>query len=130
MGPNHLSITKRGAGVPRHEARARLGSGAHMGPVCGGAVAPFFWAFCAPNNLIHTTNSPNPVLARVCGRLGTPQMTTIQRMMLDRLFIEFGVDISPAEMLEGSALDQWISNAEDDLFSRLIHDHEGPVNGR
>ncbi len=47
-------------------------------------------------------------------------MTELQTIMLTRLRLEFDVDTTPADGLEGAALDQWIELAEDDLFERLI----------
>jgi len=59
MRHNQLSITKRGAGEPRDEARAHLGSGAQRGPACGDTAAPFAYLSEASNNLIHRNNSPS-----------------------------------------------------------------------
>ena len=47
-------------------------------------------------------------------------MTELQTIMLTRLRREFDVDTTPADGLDGAALDQWIELAEDDLFERLI----------
>ena len=47
-------------------------------------------------------------------------MTELQTIMLRRLSAEFDVDTTPADVLEGAALDAWIELAEDDLFERLI----------
>lgn len=47
-------------------------------------------------------------------------MTELQTIMLTRLRLEFDVDTTPADVLEGAALDAWIELAEDDLFERLI----------
>ena len=47
-------------------------------------------------------------------------MTELQTIMLTRLRLEFNVDTTPADVLEGAALDAWIELAEDDLFERLI----------
>ncbi len=47
-------------------------------------------------------------------------MTELQTIMLTRLRREFDVDTTPADGLEGAALDAWIELAEDDLFERLI----------
>ena len=47
-------------------------------------------------------------------------MTEFQTIMLTRLRLEFDIDTTPADGLEGAALDQWIERAEDDLFERLI----------
>ena len=47
-------------------------------------------------------------------------MTELQTIMLTRLRLEFDVDTTPADGLDGAALDQWIELAEDDLFERLI----------
>ena len=47
-------------------------------------------------------------------------MTEFQTIMLRRLSAEFDVDTTPADGLEGAALDAWIELAEDDLFERLI----------
>ena len=47
-------------------------------------------------------------------------MTELQTIMLTRLRLEFDVDTTPADGLEGAALDAWIELAEDDLFERLI----------
>jgi len=69
MRHNQLSITKRGAGEPRDEARAHLGSGAQRGPACGDTAAPFAYLSEASNNLIHTNYSPKSSPARVSGRL-------------------------------------------------------------
>lgn len=46
-------------------------------------------------------------------------MTEIQRAVLDRLRDFFGVDVMPAEKLEGSDIDAWITAKEDDLFETL-----------
>ena len=46
-------------------------------------------------------------------------MTEFQTIMLRRLRLEFDVDTSPADGLEGAALDQWIEQAEDALFEKL-----------
>lgn len=51
-------------------------------------------------------------------------MTNLQRVMLDRLCIEFGIDVAIAEGLNGDDLDHWISKAEDDLFRCLQSDHK------
>ena len=47
-------------------------------------------------------------------------MTELQTIMLTRLRLEFDVDTTPADGLEGAALAAWIELAEDDLFERLI----------
>ena len=47
-------------------------------------------------------------------------MTELQTIMLTRLRLGFDVDTTPADVLEGAALDAWIELAEDDLFERLI----------
>jgi hypothetical protein len=47
-------------------------------------------------------------------------MTELQTIMLTRLRLEFDVDTTPADGLDGAALDAWIELAEDDLFERLI----------
>mgnify|MGYP003377009767 CR=1 FL=1 len=47
-------------------------------------------------------------------------MTNLQTIMLRRLRLEFAVDTTPAEGLEGAALDAWLYQAEDELFERLI----------
>ena len=47
-------------------------------------------------------------------------MTELQTIMLTRLRREFDVDTTPADGLDGAALDAWIELAEDDLFERLI----------
>ena len=47
-------------------------------------------------------------------------MTELQTIMLTRLRREFDVDTTPADGLDGAALDAWIERAEDDLFERLI----------
>ena len=46
-------------------------------------------------------------------------MTEFQTIMLTRLRLEFDVDTTPADGLEGAALDQWIERAEDELFEKL-----------
>jgi hypothetical protein len=46
-------------------------------------------------------------------------MTELQTIMLTRLRLEFDVDTTPADGLEGAALDQWIERAEDELFEKL-----------
>lgn len=40
-------------------------------------------------------------------------------MLLCRLNAEFDVDVTPAQGLEGGALDAWIEGAEAALFERL-----------
>jgi len=62
MRPNQLSTKRRGR-ASGSAARASAG-GAQRGPACGDTAAPFADAL----NLIHTNYSPNPVLARLCGR--------------------------------------------------------------
>ncbi|MHB8123814.1 MAG: hypothetical protein ACYDG4_16925 [Desulfuromonadaceae bacterium] len=47
-------------------------------------------------------------------------MTELQTIMLTRLRLEFDVDTTPADGLEGAALDAWIEQAEDELFERLM----------
>ena len=47
-------------------------------------------------------------------------MTNLQTIMLRRLHLEFDVDVTLAQGLEGAALDAWIVRAEDDLFERLM----------
>ena len=54
-------------------------------------------------------------------------MTEFQTIMLRRLSAEFDVDTTPADGLEGAALDQWIERAEDDLFERLTAKEQGNV---
>ena len=49
-------------------------------------------------------------------------MTEFQTIMLTRLRLEFDVDTTPADVLEGAALDAWIELAEDDLFERLTEE--------
>lgn len=93
----------------------------------------------APLNLIHTTKSPNPIAARVSGRLdpskglplgglleaeSVPGRTPFQALMLTRLNHEFGVDTSPAAALTGALLDQWIYRAEDHLADRLMTEYK------
>jgi hypothetical protein len=39
--------------------------------------------------------------------------------MLERLRLEFGVDVAPAEGLTGAALDTWVDAADEALFLRL-----------
>ncbi len=46
-------------------------------------------------------------------------MTNFQNIMLRRLRLEFDVDTTPAQGLEGTALDAWIEGAEDALFEEL-----------
>lgn len=46
-------------------------------------------------------------------------MTDLQTIMLRRLGSEFDVDTTPANGLEGAALDAWIEQAEDELFEKL-----------
>ena len=46
-------------------------------------------------------------------------MTELQTIMLRRLSAEFDIDTTPADGLEGAALDQWIERAEDELFEKL-----------
>lgn len=46
-------------------------------------------------------------------------MTDYQRLMLDRLRDDFGVDVSSAELLDGADLDAWIFAQEDAVFERL-----------
>jgi len=46
-------------------------------------------------------------------------MTEFQTIMLTRLRQEFDVDTTPADGLEGAALDAWIEQAEDALFEKL-----------
>ena len=46
-------------------------------------------------------------------------MTEFQTIMLTRLRLEFDVDTTPADGLDGAALDQWIERAEDELFEKL-----------
>ena len=41
-----------------------------------------------------------------------------QQITLDTLRLSFGVDITPAEGLNGQDLDEWIERAEDDVFER------------
>ncbi len=52
-------------------------------------------------------------------------MTELQTIMLRRLRLEFGVDTTPAQGLEGAALDAWLYQAEDDLFERLTAKEPG-----
>lgn len=47
-------------------------------------------------------------------------MTDFQRILIDRLRLEFGVDTSPAELLSGDDLAAWLDQAEDVLFQDLI----------
>lgn len=47
-------------------------------------------------------------------------MTEYQTIMLRRLSLEFGVDVTPAQGLEGAALDAWIEAAADALFEQLM----------
>jgi hypothetical protein len=47
-------------------------------------------------------------------------VTNFQIIMLRRLSAEFDVDTTPAQGLEGAALDAWIERAEDALFEELI----------
>ena len=54
-------------------------------------------------------------------------MTEFQTIMLTRLRLEFDVDTTPADGLEGAALDAWIELAEDDLFERLTAKEQGNV---
>jgi hypothetical protein len=51
----------------------------------------------------------------------------VQHIMLERLRLEFGVDVAPAEGLTGAALDTWIERAEDALFERLIADRQSAL---
>ena len=46
-------------------------------------------------------------------------MTELQTIMLTRLRLGFDVDTTPADGLEGAALDAWIERAEDELFEKL-----------
>ncbi len=47
-------------------------------------------------------------------------MTELHTIMLTRLRLEFDIDTTPADCIEGAALDAWIELAEDDLFERLM----------
>ena len=49
-------------------------------------------------------------------------MTEFQTIMLTRLRLEFDIDTTPADGLDGAALDAWIERAEDDLFERLTEE--------
>lgn len=51
-------------------------------------------------------------------------MTDIQRILLARLSLEFNVDISPADALEGANLDAWIDQVERDLLTSLQEQHK------
>jgi len=46
-------------------------------------------------------------------------VTEVQKILLARLRLEFDVDTSPADGLEGAALDAWIDQAERDLLIAL-----------
>lgn len=56
-------------------------------------------------------------------------MTNLQRILIDRLALEFGVDTAPAELLSGVDLDAWIDTAEDLLFEDLIQRPKPPPAG-
>jgi len=45
-----------------------------------------------------------------------------QQLVLNRLDAE-GVDIGPAQAMEGSALDEWIDQAEEALFQRFYAEY-------
>lgn len=49
----------------------------------------------------------------------TESKTNLQTILLARLRDEFQVDTSDAENLSGPLLDQWLSQAENDLFLNL-----------
>ena len=53
-------------------------------------------------------------------------MTELQTIMLRRLRLEFAVDTTPAEGLEGVDLDAWLYQAEDELFERLVAKEPAP----
>lgn len=48
------------------------------------------------------------------------EKTPFQVLHLKRLSEEFGVDIGPAQPLEGPELESWILQAEDALQARLL----------
>lgn len=56
-------------------------------------------------------------------------MTNLQRILIDRLRLEFGLDTAPAELLAGAELDAWIHEAEDRLFEDLIQSLNSPAAG-
>lgn len=51
-------------------------------------------------------------------------MTELQSLLLSRLRLEFGVDVSPADGLDGPDLDAWIDCAERDLLALLQQQHK------
>ena len=51
------------------------------------------------------------------------------QLMLTRLEQEFDVDVSGAEGLEGDELQQWIEDAEDELFARLHSELRAQLQG-
>ena len=52
----------------------------------------------------------------------TTARTTYQQTRMDGLQKGFNVDMTPAQHLNGQALDQWLDAAEDELFAKGLQD--------
>jgi hypothetical protein len=50
------------------------------------------------------------------------ERTTYQQTRMDGLQKGFNVDMTPAQHLNGQALDQWLAAAEDELFAAGLQD--------
>jgi hypothetical protein len=50
------------------------------------------------------------------------ERTTYQQTRMDGLQKGFNVDMTPAQHLNGQALDQWLDAAEDELFAAGLQD--------
>ena len=50
------------------------------------------------------------------------ERTTYQQTRMDGLQKGFHVDMTPAQHLNGQALDQWLDAAEDELFAAGLQD--------
>ena len=50
------------------------------------------------------------------------ERTTYQQTRMDGLQKGFNVDMTPAQHLNGQALDQWLNAAEDELFAQGLQD--------
>lgn len=50
------------------------------------------------------------------------ERTTYQQTRMDGLQKGFNVDMTPAQHLNGQALDQWLAAAEDELFAQGLQD--------
>ena len=50
------------------------------------------------------------------------ERTTYQQTRMDGLQKGFNVDMTPAQHLNGQALDQWLDAAEDELFAKGLQD--------